>query len=60
MTPLCFRAVIKIININPYVLIGAKRATQLKKDWRKPLPVLVRVKGNADKLWHTNLMPIGD
>jgi hypothetical protein len=55
-----FRSKIKINNINPYVLLDAKRATRLKKGWRKPLPVRVRVNGKPDRPWRINLMPIGD
>jgi len=47
-------------NINPYVLVSAKRAASLQKGWRKPLPVRVRVNGKPDKPWRINLMPVGD
>ncbi|HLG87968.1 MAG TPA: YdeI/OmpD-associated family protein [Alphaproteobacteria bacterium] len=55
-----FRSKIEINNINPYVLIDAKRAARLKKGWRKPLPVRVRVNGKPDAPWRINAMPIGD
>ncbi len=51
---------IEIANINPYVLVNAERAAQLKKGWRKPLPVQVRVNGSPVKPWRINLMPVGD
>ena len=60
MSSLRFRSVIEINNINPYVLVSAMRATQIRKNWRKPLPVRVRVNGRPEKPWHINLMPIGD
>jgi hypothetical protein len=55
-----FRSVIKINNINPYVLVTAKQAARLKNNWRKPLPVRIRVNGQPNTPWRINLMPIGD
>src|SRR5689334_16622203 len=55
-----FRSVIEINDINPYVLISAKRAARIQKDWRKPLPVRVQVNGKPDTPWRINLMPVGD
>jgi hypothetical protein len=43
MATLRFRALIKIHGVNPYVLVSAKRASGLKPDSRKPMPVLVRI-----------------
>jgi Domain of unknown function (DUF1905)/Bacteriocin-protection, YdeI or OmpD-Associated len=60
MSSLRFRSVIEINNINPYVLVSAKRAAHLQKGWRKPLPVRVRVNGKPEKPWRINLMPVGD
>jgi hypothetical protein len=60
MSSLRFRSLIEINNINPYVLVSAKRAARLQKGWRKPLPVRVRVNGKPEKPWRINLMPVGD
>lgn len=60
MTTLRFRSVIQIQKINPYVLVSAKRAARIRKDWRKPLPVRVRVNGKPEKPWRINMMPVGD
>ena len=60
MSSLRFRSVIEINNINPYVLVSAKRAARIRKDWRRPLPVRVRVNGRPEKPWRINLMPVGD
>jgi hypothetical protein len=60
MDALRFRSVIKINGVNPYVLVSAKRAARLRKSWRKPMPVLVRVNGKPEKAWRINLMPTGD
>jgi|SRR5579884_441922 len=60
MSTLHFTAVIKIHGINPYVLVNAKRASQLKQGWRKPMPVLVRVNGKPDEPWPINMMPVGN
>jgi hypothetical protein len=55
-----FQSVIEINNINPYVLVSAKRAAHIRKGWRKPLPVRIRVNGKPEKPWRINLMPIGN
>jgi hypothetical protein len=60
MTTSTFTAVIKIRGINPYILVSASRANALKPDWRKPLPVLLRINGEPPKPWRTNMMPSGD
>ena len=54
------RSKIAIDGINPYVLVDAKRATRLKKGWRKPMPVCVRINGKPDAAWRINMMPAGD
>src|SRR5262245_45726085 len=59
--PLSFPALIDIRSINPYVLVSAARTKKLKPDWRKPMPVLVRINGQpAEKPWRINMMPAGD
>jgi hypothetical protein len=60
MKILRFSQVMKIRGVNPYLDVGAAHARALKPDWRKPLPVLVRINGKPDKPWRTNLMPAGD
>lgn len=60
MSNLHFRSVIKINKANPYVLVNAQHATALKKDWRKPMPVCVRINGKPKSAWRINMMPIGD
>src|SRR6185312_6064797 len=60
MRQLRFRATIEMIGINPFVRVSAARAARLRKNWRKPLPVLVRVNGKPEKPWHINIMPVGD
>ena len=55
-----FQATIKIRGINPYVRVNARIASQLKKSWRKPLPVTVRINELPRKPWRINLMPVGD
>jgi hypothetical protein len=60
MSSLRYRSTILINDINPYVLVSAKRAECLRKNWRKPLPVCVRVNGQPEEPWRINLMPIGD
>src|SRR5215469_4543756 len=60
MSRLQFRSIIEIQKINPYVLVSARRAARIRKDWRKPLPVRVRVNGKPEKPWRINMMPVGD
>jgi bacteriocin resistance YdeI/OmpD-like protein/uncharacterized protein DUF1905 len=60
MSKLHFHAVIEINGINPYVLVSASHAARIRKGWRKPLPVLVRVNGKPERAWRINLMPVGD
>ena len=57
---LTFSAVIKIIGVNPYVTVSAKRAAELRSNWRKPMPVLVRINGKPKEAWRINMMPKGD
>jgi hypothetical protein len=55
-----FTSVIEIRDGNPYVLVSAARARRIKPDWRKPLPVLIRVNGRPETPWRINMMPVGD
>jgi len=60
MASLRFTAEVKILGVNPYVLVTPELVQKLKKDWRKPMPVLVRVNGKPDEPWRINMMPRGD
>jgi hypothetical protein len=60
MAGLRFSAKIERLGINPYVRLSASRAKALKSDWKKPIPVLVRINGKPDEPWHINMMPAGD
>lgn len=42
------------------MLVDAKRAVSLHKDWRKPMPVTVQINGQPDPAWRINMMPIGN
>jgi hypothetical protein len=56
-----FPAIIRIVGINPYVEVSQRRAGQLHEDWRRPMPVRVRVNGQpARKPWRINMMPAGN
>lgn len=55
-----FSAVIRLRGINPYVQVSARRAAKLQKDWRKPMPVRIRIDGKpAGGPWRINMMPTG-
>jgi hypothetical protein len=60
MSKLRFRSVIEINNINPFVLVSARRVARIREGWRRPLPVRVRVNGKPEKAWRINMMPVGD
>ena len=55
-----FRAAIRILGVNPYVLVSAERAATLKSGWRKPMPVRVRVNGAPRTPWRINMVPVGN
>jgi hypothetical protein len=55
-----FTGIIEIRNGNPYLLVSALRAKAIKAGWRRPLPVLLRINGNPDRLWRINMMPVGN
>jgi hypothetical protein len=57
---LSFTARIEITGINPYVLVRAEQAMTLKSEWRRPMPVRVRLNGGPRTRWRTNMMPAGD
>jgi hypothetical protein len=59
--PLAFAAVVRIRGINPYVEVSARRAARVRRNWRKPMPVLVRIDGKpARSPWRVNMMPAGN
>jgi hypothetical protein len=60
MATLRFMALMKMHGVNPYVLVHAIRASKLKRGWRRPMPVLVRINGKPENPWRINLMPVGD
>lgn len=60
MASITFTSTIKKRGINPYVPVSAELATQIKENWRKPLPVLVQVNGKPKPPWPINMMPAGD
>lgn len=58
--PFSFRARIELRGVNPYVHVSAARARRIRPDWRRPLPVLVRLDGHPKaKPWRINMMPAG-
>lgn len=60
MADISLSATIEKRGINPYVRVSAELATRLRKNWRKPLPVLVQVNGKPAPPWRINMMPVGD
>ena len=61
MSRLGFRSRIEIRNANPFIHVSARRARAIKPDWRRPLPVLIRINGHPErKPWRINMMPVGN
>jgi hypothetical protein len=56
-----FSAPIELLKLNPFVRVSARRVSAIKPNWRRPLPVLVRINGQPRiQPWRINMMPIGD
>lgn len=55
-----FSAVIKIRGVNPFILVSSSRANTIKRGWRKPLPIFLRVNGKPKQAWRINMMPVGN
>jgi Bacteriocin-protection, YdeI or OmpD-Associated/Domain of unknown function (DUF1905) len=53
-------ATIAVRGVNPYVLVSAQQSRRLRPDWRRPLPVILRIARLPRYRWCTNLMPAGD
>jgi hypothetical protein len=60
MAVLTFKSEIRIRDGNPYIPVSAARARAIRPDWRRPLPVLVRINGKPVEAWRINMMPAGD
>jgi len=60
MATVHFSAVIGIRGVNPYVRVSAPRANSVKRAWRRPLPVRVRINGKPEDAWRIRMMPAGD
>ena len=61
MSVLRFRRTIQITGVNPYLHVSAAQARALRPDWRRAMPVLVRINGAPrSQPWRTNMMPLGN
>ena len=60
MATLEFTTVIKIRGVNPYVDVAKHQAARLRTEWRKPMPVLIKINGHPEKAWRINMMPAGN
>jgi hypothetical protein len=56
---LLLTATIEIVGVNPYVLVSAAQVAVLRPEWRRPMPVLVKVNGAPTAPWRTSMMPNG-
>lgn len=55
-----FKSRIEIEGVNPFVRVSRERAARLRADWRRPMPVLIRINGFPDAPWRINMMPKPD
>ena len=55
-----FTAQIRLRGINPYVLVSADDAARIQPDWKRPMPVRLRINGAPDPAALVNMMPVGD
>ena len=55
-----FKATVRIKLQNPYVLVSKQNAEDLKKGWKKPMPVLAQINGLPKTPWKISMMPKGD
>jgi hypothetical protein len=60
MYSLRIRSRMRIVGVNPYVMVNAKEASRLRRNWRGPMPVYLCLNGKSDRTWRVNLMPVGD
>lgn len=60
MPALRFSALVELHGVNPFVLVSSERAAKLKRAWRRPMPVSIRVNGQPREPWRINMMPVGD
>lgn len=51
---------VRIIGVNPHILLTSKQVSEIRKDWRGPMPVWFLVVGRSESLWSVNLMPVRD
>lgn len=57
---LSFDSKILINGVNPYVKVLPEQAVSLKQNWRRPMPVIVRINEKPENGWRINMMPMGD
>lgn len=60
MPEINFNSEIEIRDGNPYVYINKELARKIKSEWRKPMPVIIKVNGLPKEGWKINMMPVGD
>lgn len=50
---------VEVRGINPYIFVFKKEAARIKQQWRRPMPVLVKINSGSSTSWRTNMMPDG-
>ena len=60
VAPVVVDGVVELQGQNPLVRIDAAAASRVRAEWRRAVPVCVRVNGEPATPWRTNMMPAGD
>jgi hypothetical protein len=55
-----FRANVGLLGVNPFVRVSPDLARRLRKDWRRPMPLRVRINGQPRIPWNLIMVPVGD
>lgn len=51
---------LELAGVNPYVVVPPELAHRLRPGWRRPMPVVFRVRAAGEARWRINLMPVGE
>jgi hypothetical protein len=55
-----FRARVELRGVNPYVRVSKDLAHHIHEDWRRPMPLRVRINREPRIPWKLIMVPVGD
>ena len=55
-----FSGQIDIREGNPFIYMRSDLVAHIKPDWKRPMPVKIRVNGQPKDWWRINMMPVGN